>query len=73
MVKNVFEKLKLNQVFLIVNEKIQLRIHIFERVGFMHVYRLCNQDHPKSENINVVVMGVLRSEWYQAHSSERKI
>lgn len=58
-----FKRLNLNRIYLHVFETNPRAIHAYEKVGFKHEGRLRQDIYKNGQYIDVLVMGILRSEW----------
>jgi RimJ/RimL family protein N-acetyltransferase len=63
MVNHAFDTLNLNRVWLHVYEYNPRGIHVYEKVGFRTEGRLRQETYRDGRYWDVIVMGVLRSEW----------
>ena len=63
MLKHCFETLNLNRVQLIVYETNPRGIRCYEKVGFVHEGRMRQGYYKNGKYIDILMMGVLASEW----------
>lgn len=63
LVQHAFETLNLNRVYLRVFESNPAAIRSYEKVGFIHEGRMRQADYQDGKQIDVLYMGLLRSEW----------
>lgn len=66
MLRHGFETLNLNRVYLRVFHTNPRAIHCYEKAGFVHEGRLRQGEFKHGAYMDVLLMGVLRSEWPQA-------
>lgn len=63
LLKHAFVTLNLHRVFLRVFEFNQRAIRAYEKIGFVHEGRLRQADYYQGKYIDVLLMGMLNSEW----------
>jgi RimJ/RimL family protein N-acetyltransferase len=66
LLKYAFETLNLHRVFLRVFEFNQRAIRVYEKIGFVHEGRLRQADYYQGKYIDVLLMGLLRTEWRES-------
>jgi RimJ/RimL family protein N-acetyltransferase len=70
LVRHAFNTLNLNRVFLQVYATNLRAIHCYEQVGFVHEGRLRQNMYKNGKYIDVLIMGIIRSEWETAHIND---